>query len=123
MRAFQSTKIPEEVLYRILDGANQAPCAGGIQTWRFLIVEGDNAKKVIAKAALKQNWIANAPTIILMCSEPGTLVEEFGKRAKELYDIQNTAMAAENLMLAAWNFGVGSTFIAAFTEPVDSSTR
>jgi nitroreductase len=118
VRRFHPDQLPEDILYVILEAANMAPCAGGLQTWRFLIVENDDDKKVIAKSALNQDWIATAPTIVIMCSEPKRLEAEFGTRAKELYDIQNTSMAAQNLMLAAWNFGIGSTFIAAFTEPL-----
>ena len=116
IRKFHPTKVPIEVLYAVLEAANMAPCAGGLQTWRFLVVEDEASKKVIAKAALKQDWIATAPTIILMCSDPSQLEVEFGKRGREMYDMQNISMAAENLMLAAWNFSVGSTFISSFTE-------
>ena len=116
VRRFQNTKIPEQVLYTILDAANQAPCAGGLQTWRFLVVEEEKGRQAVAKAALRQDWISSAPVIVLLCSEPKQLAVEFGKRALELYDAQNTSMAAENLMLAAWNFGIGSTFVSAFVE-------
>jgi nitroreductase len=116
VRKFQNMRIPEQVLYSILDAANMAPCAGGLQTWRFLIVEEEKSRKLVARAALNQDWIAAAPTIVILCSMPKQLEVEFGKRALELYDMQNTAMAAENLMLAAWNLGVGSTFVSSFVE-------
>ena len=50
VRKFLPNKIPEPVLYEILDAANSAPCAGNIQSWRFLIVEDEDKKKIIAKA-------------------------------------------------------------------------
>jgi len=118
IRKYQPIEIPEEVLYVILESANQAPCAGGLQTWRFIVVGDEKSKRIIAKSAANQEWIADAPTVVLLCSEPKRLEAEFGKRAKELYDIQNIAMAAENLMLAAWHYGVGSCFVSSFTEPL-----
>jgi nitroreductase len=111
IRNFLPNKIPEEVLYRILDAANSAPCAGNIQCWRFLIVEKEAAKKVIAKACLDQNWIATAPVIILILSDSKALKMEYGERGEKLYEIQNATLAAENLILAAWNYGIGSTYI------------
>ncbi|MGB9675328.1 MAG: nitroreductase family protein [Candidatus Nanoarchaeia archaeon] len=116
VRAFKPTKIPEEILHAILDAANFAPCAGGIQNWRFLVVEDESKKKIVAKAALEQEWIAQAPVIVIICSDPELLEKEYDKRGVELYDYQNAALAAENLMLAAWNFGIGSTFVGSFTE-------
>jgi len=115
VRKFRPEKIREETLHTILDAANAAPCAGGIQSWRFLVVEDEQKKKIIAKAALGQNWIAEAPVVVLLCSDPETLEKEYGERGK-LFDYQNVALAAENLMLAAWNFGIGSTFVGSFTE-------
>ncbi|MEM2954387.1 MAG: nitroreductase family protein, partial [Candidatus Nanoarchaeia archaeon] len=116
IRNFKSDKIPEEILYEILNAANSAPCAGGLQNWRFLIIEDEAKKKEIAKAALNQDWLASAPTIILICSEVQLLEQEYGKRGAEIFDYQNAALAAENLILAAWNFGIGSTFVGSFTE-------
>jgi len=116
IRKFLPNKIPESVLYEILDAANAAPCAGNLQCWRFLIIEHEAQKKVIAKAALEQDWIATAPVVILILSDNKALKEEYGERGEKCYDSQNAALATENLMLAAWNFGIGSTFVGAFTE-------
>jgi nitroreductase len=116
IRKFLPNKIPEPILHEILDAANAAPCAGNLQSWRFLVVEKEEAKKVIAKSALDQDWIATAPVVVLVLSDNKALEEEYGSRGATLYDIQNAALAAENLMLAAWNFGIGSTYVGAFTE-------
>lgn len=115
IRKFKPVKIPEQTLYVILDAANAAPCAGNLQSWRFLVVEELAKIKVIAKAALEQNWIATAPTVVLMLSESGQLEDEYSDRGKK-YDDQNVCLAAENLMLAAWDFRIGSCFVGSFTE-------
>jgi nitroreductase len=116
IRKFLPNKIPEPVLYEILDAANAAPCAGNLQCWRFLIIEKEDAKKIIAKSALDQDWIATAPVVVIVLSDSKALKGEYGERGEKCYDSQNAALAIENLMLAAWNFGIGSTFVGAFTE-------
>lgn len=118
VRAFKPKKIPDEVLFAILEAGHHAPAAGNVTNWRFLVVESEEKKKVIAKAALGQNWITQAPAVIIACSEPAAIVREYGKRAKELYQIQNVAAAIENILLAAHNFGVSSCWVGAFTEPL-----
>jgi len=117
VRLYKSKKISDEILYAIFDAAHTAPAAGNITNWRFLVIEDEYHKKLIARAALNQYWIAQAPIVILVCSEHDAIEREYGKRGKELYSIQNVAAAVENLLLAAQNFGVASCWAAgAFAE-------
>lgn len=115
VRKFQPVRIDEKILDAILDAANCAPCAGNLQTARFLVVEDEKKKKIIAKAALDQEWIATAPVVVLVLTDPKIVKEEYGV-VGEKYDSINAALAAENLILAAWGFGIGSTFVGSFTE-------
>ncbi len=116
IRKFLPNKIPESILWEIIDAANNAPCAGNLQNWRFIVTTDEEKIKLIAKACLDQDWIATAPVVIVVLSNDSSLEREYGKRGAELYSIQNVAAAVENLILAAWNFGIGSTFVGAFTE-------
>jgi len=116
IRAFKDKKIPDEVLYAILEAGHHAPAAWNYTNWRFLVVESEEKKKTIAKAALGQNWIAKAPVVVIACSDYGALAREGGERAKKLYQIQNVAAAVENILLAAHNFGVSSCWVGAFAE-------
>ena len=38
VRKFKTTKIPDIVLYRILEAACWAPSAGNLQNWRFIVI-------------------------------------------------------------------------------------
>lgn len=118
IRAFSSKKIPDQILYAILDAGHHAPAAWNKTNWRFLVIETEESKEVIAKAALGQNWIAHAPAVIIVCSDPTSIVRDGGERAKKLYQIQNTSAAIENILLAAHNFGISSCWVGAFTEPL-----
>ncbi|MFH0868955.1 MAG: nitroreductase family protein [archaeon] len=118
IRSYLPKKIPDEVLFAILDAGHHAPAAWNFTNWRFLVVETEEKKKVIAKAALRQEWIAKAPVVLIVCSEPGALVREGGERAKKLFQIQNVAAAVENMLLAAHDFRVASCWVGAFTEPL-----
>ena len=117
IHSFKDKKIPDEILYAILDAGHCAPAAGHITNWRFLIVESEESKKAIAKAALGQYWMIQAPIIVIVCSESSSRLQEFGGRGEKLYSVQNVAAAIENILLAAHNFGVSSCWVGAFTEP------
>ncbi len=118
VRKFRPTKIPEIVLCRILEAACWAPSSGNLQNWRFIIVEDEERKKIITRAAYGQDWMVPAPVLVIVCSETGVVSAAYGERGKELYAVQNVAAAIQNILLAANNFGVASCWIAAFSEPL-----
>lgn len=117
VRAFKEKKVPDEILYAILEAGHHAPAAWNKSNWRFLVIETEESKQVIAKAALGQTWIAQAPVVIIVCSDPVSIVRDGGERAQKLLQIQNVAAAIENMLLAAHNFGIASCWVGAFTEP------
>jgi len=124
VRKFLDRKIPDVVLYAILEAGNAAPAAGNHPNWKFIIVEDKETKKAIARAALKQDWIAQAPVIVVACSDPASLVREYGAKARETFAAHNVAAAIQNMLLAAANFGIGSTWIGAFAEtPIRKECR
>ena len=115
IRKFQDKEIPHEVLHAILDAGIWAPSAGNIPVLKYLIVEDEKQKKIVAKAALDQKWLITAPIIIIVCSNTEAIAERFPKRGKT-YALQDTAAAIENIFLAATSLGVASGWAGAFTE-------
>ncbi len=49
IRKFKETPIPEDVLFRVLEGGRWAPSAGNTQPWHFIIVTDVEVKKRIAR--------------------------------------------------------------------------
>ena len=116
IRKYLSVPVGREIVSKMIEAGNEAPCAGNIQNWRFLIVEDEEAKKKIAEACLEQMWIATAPSIIVICSEMDKIRRNYGLRGEALYSIQNCAAAAENMILMATNLGVSTCWVSAFDE-------
>lgn len=108
IRNFQSKTIPDKVLYAILDAGNQAPAAGSYYNWRFIIVTDLANKSVLANASYEQEFITGAPVLVLICSDPDALKNDFGDEKGKEYALQNSSAAMQNILLAAYNFGVGS---------------
>jgi len=61
--------VPEDILYELLDAARLAPSGSNAQPWRFKIVQDENSKKQLAKAAYDQSFIAEAPVVIVCCAD------------------------------------------------------
>ena len=116
VRKFESKPIPRPVLFRILDSARWAPSAGNLQSWEFVIVEDASIRKKVADACLKQQWIAEAPTVVVVCADTERSAFTYGERGKYFYSIVDTATAIENLLIAATSEGIGSCAVAGFED-------
>ena len=49
-------------------------------------------------------------------ADPARSNERYGERGAQLYCIQDTAVAAENMILAAYGLGIDSCWVGAFDE-------
>ncbi|MBU7014372.1 MAG: nitroreductase family protein [Theionarchaea archaeon] len=115
VRKFRENEIPRNKLRIILESAILAPSEGNLQSWRFYVVKNRKTKEELAKAALEQNFIAQAPVIIVVCTDLEA-VAPYGRRGRELYALQSTAAAIENMLLTAVSQGLGACWVGAFKE-------
>jgi nitroreductase len=107
--------VPEEDVRAILEAAVQAPTAGNIQPWRFVVCETLESRERLS-AALRQKWAAAAPVVIVVCIDPRPSYARYGDRGQTLYSVQDTAAATMQLMLAAVDRGLATCWIGAFDE-------
>lgn len=115
VRNFRLKPISEAILIKILEAGRQAPRAGNLSTSRFIVVIDKEAKKNVATSAAKQMWLADASALIVICSLTNIIKRNFDKGG-ENYSIQNSTLAAENMLIAATGLNVGSAFVSAFSE-------
>ena len=99
----------------LLKAAVVAPSAGNIQPWRFTVVRSAEARERLA-AAMHQRWAAAASVIIVVSVDPRPCYARYGDRGEQLYGLQDTAAATENILLAAVDRGLASCWIGAFDE-------
>ena len=116
IRAFKSEDVPPEIVEKLIDAARWAPSAGNIQPWEFIIVRNPEIKRNLAKAALNQSFIEEAPVVIVVCADEIRSSQGYGVRGKTLYCIQDTAAATQNIHLAAYSLGLGTCWVGAFNE-------
>ena len=107
--------VSDEDTQALLEAAVTAPSAGNIQPWRFFVVRSQEARERLA-SALHQRWAAAAPVVIVVAVDPRPCAARYGDRGEYLYAIQDTAAAAENILLAAVDRGLASCWIGAFDQ-------
>ena len=135
IRMFTDTPVSEDDINTILLAANKAPSAHNQQSWRFIVIRGEKkqalAKLVSSRAAafprpstallrMASRSIASAPVVIAVANT-GELIEhgtELFKIDKNIsYDffrtmeIQSSAAAVQNLLLAATSLGLASVWL------------
>lgn len=116
VRRFKNEPVPQATVGRLIDAARWAPSAGNIQPWQFYVVYNDRKKQELAAAALNQRFVSEAPVVIVVCSEPETSAAKYRERGRNLYVIQDTAAAVQNILLAAEGYGLGACWVGAFEE-------
>ena len=105
--------VSDEDIRALIEAAVAAPTAGNIQPWRFTIVRSIEAREKLA-AALRQRWATTAPVVIVVSVDPRPCAARYSDRGEQLYAIQDTAAAAQNILLAAVDRGLASCWIGAF---------
>lgn len=123
VRAFEERAIPEAAMRQIVDAAVQAPSAMNTQPWTFTIVQDRSVIDTIAAAAkdhIMQTVKADhgSSHILDLLSTPGfhvfyhaPAVAIISGPASNEWSAINCALAAQNLMLAAFEAGLGSCWI------------
>ncbi len=118
VRSFRSDPIPAAKLQKLLEAARLAPTAGNVQPWFFYVVRDKQMQGQLADAALGQTWMLTAPVMVVVCADLSRAQGSYGRRGVELYAIQDTAAAVENLLLAAVAEGLAGCWVGAFREEV-----
>ena len=126
VRRFSDRPVEPEKLRAVLEAARQAPSWANMQCWRFVVVEDPATKAQISDLSYVEAYFATrgyrsnpaqkalveAPVVIVACGEP-TLSGEV--RGQDYY-LTDVGIAAQNLMLAAHDLGLGTVFVGVFDE-------
>jgi nitroreductase len=111
VRNFSSAAVTDEQLEGILEAGRWAPSARNSQPWSFVIVRDAHDRAAIGEI-LKRNtyaWggFATAPVMIVVSVDQSRDPEHF---------VEDGAVAAQNLCLAAQSLGLGSSWAGVYGE-------
>ena len=106
----------------ILEAGRNAPSAGNLQNWRFIVVMDKDKREKIAETCLRQYWMSSAPVHIVIVAQTEKAKMFYGERGEKLYSTQNCAAAAMNMMLQAHACGLATCWVGAFDEDMMKNT-
>jgi coenzyme F420-0:L-glutamate ligase / coenzyme F420-1:gamma-L-glutamate ligase len=138
IRRYGTAPVPAETVRRILSAACWAPSAHNRQPWRFAVLDeaaakdrlacamgerlqadrladGDAADVVAADVARSHARITGAPVVVVVALDMADMdrYPDRRQRAEYLMAVQSTAMAVQNLLLAAHAEGLGACWMCA----------
>jgi nitroreductase len=109
IRRYQDRPVPSEVVRDVLSAAMHAPSADNEQPWQFVVIDERRLLDAIPGIHPWAQMSTAAPLAILVCGD-SRLVQNPGFWA------QDCAAATENLLLAAWEQGVGSVWCGVHSD-------
>jgi coenzyme F420-0:L-glutamate ligase/coenzyme F420-1:gamma-L-glutamate ligase len=139
IRAYLADEVSAETVRRLLGAATAAPSAHNRQPWRFLILrdgggksrladamgqrlrqdrtrDGDDPEAIERDVARSRARITGAPVLFVVCAtleDMDVYPDAARNRAEYLMAVQSTAMAVQNLMIAAASDNLGTCWMCA----------
>jgi len=116
IRSYKKQGLPQGTVEKLLEAARQAPSAGNVQPWEFVVLTTQKAKTDITHAAFGQKALQDASAVLVVCADEKRAEEAYSSRGKTLYCIQDTAAAIQNILFTACSMGLGTCWMGAFKE-------
>jgi nitroreductase len=116
VRAFEEREVEATKLEGILHAARRAPSAGNLQAYKVAVVRAPLLRRRLAHAALDQDFLAQAPVVLVFLADSLASAVKYGRRGQTLYAVQDATVACAYAQLAAREAGLGSCWVGAFQE-------
>jgi F420 biosynthesis protein FbiB-like protein len=139
IRRYAEERVPEEVVAQVLEAARWAPSAHNRQPWRIARAATARAKQALAEAMATQlrrdrsadgdppdaieadavrsvGRITGAPVVLVLSltlADMDAYPDARRAAAEREMAVQSTAMAAQNMLLAATELGLGACWMCA----------
>lgn len=112
IRAYKLDPVPNDVLGRILEAVRIAPSGSNRQPWKFIVIRDAELKKRLASACGNQDFIAEAPVVIVACGHD--IGWNRGGYMGSMSMLVDVSIAFTHLILAARAEGFGTCWIGSF---------
>ena len=96
-RSYKTDMIPDDKMKKLYEALQIAPSGSNKQDFKFIFVTDTNLRKEIAQKACHQDFIQEAPILMIAVCKKG-------------YEF-NTAIAVDHMILQATDIGLGTCWI------------
>ncbi len=110
VRRFEDRPLAPEHLLRIVDAGRHAGSSKNQQRWDFIVVENRESLRRLAEVGPFASHLAGAAAAIALVTPDPTA------QGASLSLVWDSGLAAQNMMLAAWELGVGSCPVTVYDQ-------
>jgi len=124
IRKYHDKPIEDAKVIQLIESARLAPSGNNTQPWHFIVVRDEFTKQKLAEASQKQKWMLSAPVFIVCVADircrikddPCLTLDEHSPQEEVKQIIRDTSIAIENILLEARSSGLGTCWVAWFTQ-------
>ena len=137
IRRYKTDPVDDKQIEAILEAGRWAPSWANTQCWRFIVIRDVEIKAQLAETMMTVklpdreipnpalNAMKTAPVVIAVCAQTGIAGLKHGASGAAVeyatdkgdWFMFDTALAIENMLLAAHGQGLGTVIIGAFDAP------
>lgn len=124
IRQYIDKPVDDEKIIELIESARLSPSGSNTQPWHFIIVKSHSIKERLTQKSHNQKWMMSAPVFIVCVADIRSRIKEdveislnensFNQELKQI--IRDTSIAIEHLVLSAENMGLGTCWVAWFTQ-------
>jgi nitroreductase len=99
VRAYRDEPVPDDVIHDILDAGRLTASAGNRQPWTFVVIQDREVLETLGSLIPTGSFVARAAFAVAVVADKIPL------------GVSDASRAVQNMVLAAWAHGVGSTWV------------
>jgi nitroreductase len=129
VRRFAADDVSDDQLRALVAAAQSAPTSSNLQPWSVVAVRDPERKARLATFSAGQGFVAEAPLLLVwvadlgrarrLASRAGTSVDAADYLETTIIGFIDTALAAQNAVVAAESLGLGTVFVGAMRNHPD----
>ena len=102
IRKYSTKPVSDDLIMQVLEAGRWAPSSDNSQPWEFIVIKDQNTRNRLSELSFWGRFLAQAPVAIAIVTDPHNSSTH----------IIDGACATQNMMLAAWELGLGTCWIA-----------
>ncbi|WP_183277666.1 nitroreductase family protein [Clostridium fungisolvens] len=124
IRKYKNEVVEDEKIVEILESGRLAPSGSNTQPWHFIVIKSQEMREKLAYTSHNQKWMMTAPVFIACVGDIRSRIDESveikideqssQEEVKQI--IRDTSIAVGHMLLQAENLGLGTCWVAWFTQ-------
>lgn len=118
IRDYLNISLDQDVIKALADIGYSGPVSGGLECVFIKEISNSDEKRICYKGAYYQEHVLKAPHIFLIGCNDSIIEGNYNGEFVNIFSCQNSAIAAQNIIIAAHEMGLGTCFIGAIRKDV-----